>query len=60
MPILRDPSSGVPLFDEAGLLNIRTISKQLVVEVRRFAVPLLTAASARGSVSTWDAGGPWL
>jgi hypothetical protein len=34
--------------------------QELVVEVRRFAVPLLTAASARGSVSTWDAGGPWL
>jgi Nucleotidyl transferase AbiEii toxin, Type IV TA system len=34
--------------------------EQLVVEVHRFAVPRLTAASGRGSVSTWDAGGPWL
>ena len=34
--------------------------EQLVAEVRRFAVPLLTAASAKCSVSTWEAGGPWL
>jgi hypothetical protein len=34
--------------------------EQLVAEVRRFAVPLLTAASARGSVFRWDAGGPWV
>ena len=34
--------------------------EQLVVEVRRFAIPVLIAASGRGSVSTWDAGGPWL
>jgi len=34
--------------------------KELVMEVRRFAVPLLTAASAKGTVSIWNVGGPWL
>ena len=34
--------------------------EQLVGEVRRFAVPLLNAASERGSVSRWHPGGPWV
>jgi predicted nucleotidyltransferase component of viral defense system len=34
--------------------------EQLVLEVRRFAVPLLIAASGEGFVATWDSGGPWL
>jgi hypothetical protein len=33
--------------------------KQLVIEVRRFALPLLAAAAAKGSVSHWNVGGPW-
>jgi hypothetical protein len=47
MLILQDPYS----------YSTKPVHEQLVAEVRRFAIPLLTAASARGSVSTWDAGG---
>ena len=33
--------------------------KQLVVEVRRFAIPVLTAASTGHTLAQWHAGGPW-
>jgi len=33
--------------------------KQLVVEVRRFAIPVLTAASTDHALAQWHAGGPW-
>jgi predicted nucleotidyltransferase component of viral defense system len=34
--------------------------EQLVAEVRRFAIPLLAAAAAKGPLSHWNAGGPWV
>jgi hypothetical protein len=33
--------------------------KQLVVEVRRFAIPVSTAASTGHALAQWPAGGPW-
>lgn len=33
--------------------------KNLVLEVRRFAIPLLAAASAGNALAHWHAGGPW-
>lgn len=34
--------------------------EQLVLEVRQFALPLLTAASGGRPISIWSPGGPWL
>jgi hypothetical protein len=34
--------------------------KQLVLEVRRFAIPLLTAAATGDALAQWPAGGPWV
>jgi predicted nucleotidyltransferase component of viral defense system len=34
--------------------------KQLVLEVRQFAIPLLAAASTDKPLSHWSAGGPWV
>jgi glycogen debranching enzyme len=34
--------------------------ERLVAEVRRFAIPLLAAAAVKGSLSHWNAGGPWV